>query len=82
MLAVTNTDARMDNIFTERLWRSLKYEAVYLHELSGAWGTCIAPDIVEAILDGRQPKGLKLAALLRDVPSAWEEQQKRLFAIQ
>ena len=23
----------MDNIFIERLWRSLKYEAVYLHEL-------------------------------------------------
>jgi putative transposase len=24
----------MDNIFIERLWRSLKYEAVYLHELA------------------------------------------------
>ena len=24
----------MDNIFIERLWRSLKYEAVYLHEMS------------------------------------------------
>jgi len=24
----------MDNIFIERLWRSLKYEAVYLNELS------------------------------------------------
>ena len=24
----------MDNIFIERLWRSMKYEAVYLHELS------------------------------------------------
>ena len=24
----------MDNIFIERLWRSFKYEAVYLHELS------------------------------------------------
>lgn len=24
----------MDNIFIERLWRSLKYEAVYLHELT------------------------------------------------
>ena len=23
----------LDNIFTERLWRSLKQEAVYLHEL-------------------------------------------------
>ncbi len=24
----------MDNIFIERLWRLLKYEAVYLHEIS------------------------------------------------
>ena len=24
----------LDNIFIERLWRSLKYEAVYLHELA------------------------------------------------
>ena len=23
----------LDNIFIERLWRSLKYEAVYLHDL-------------------------------------------------
>ena len=29
----------MDNIFIERLWRLLKYEAVYLHEIaaSGNW---------------------------------------------
>lgn len=27
----------MDNIFIERLWRSLKYEAVYLHELTGGF---------------------------------------------
>ena len=26
--------------------------------------TCLAPDIVEAILDGRQPKGLRLAEML------------------
>ena len=26
----------MDNVFIERLWRSLKYEAVYLHD-SGGW---------------------------------------------
>ena len=24
----------MDNIFIERLWRSLKYEAVHLHEIA------------------------------------------------
>ncbi len=27
----------MDNIFIERLWRSLKYEAVYLHELTDGY---------------------------------------------
>ena len=25
----------MDNVFIERLWRSLKYEEVYLHAWSG-----------------------------------------------
>jgi hypothetical protein len=36
--------------------------------------TCLAPDIVEAILDGRQPKGLRLAGVLGNRPIAWEEQ--------
>jgi hypothetical protein len=39
--------------------------------------TCLAPEIVEAILDGRQRKGSKLATLLRDIPMAWEEQRRR-----
>jgi hypothetical protein len=37
--------------------------------------TCLAPDIVEAILDGRQPKGLRLAEMLGNGPIAWEEQR-------
>jgi hypothetical protein len=37
--------------------------------------TCLAPDIVEAILDGRQPKGLRLAEVLGNGPVAWEEQR-------
>jgi len=37
--------------------------------------TCLAPDIVEAVLDGRQPKGLRLAELLGNGPLAWEEQR-------
>ena len=36
--------------------------------------TCLAPDIVERILDGRQPKALRLAELLGNGPLAWEEQ--------
>jgi hypothetical protein len=37
--------------------------------------TCLAPGIVEAILDGRQPKGLRLAELLGNGPLVWEEQR-------
>jgi hypothetical protein len=36
--------------------------------------TCLAPDIVEVILDGRQPKGLRLAEMLGNEPMIWEEQ--------
>jgi hypothetical protein len=38
--------------------------------------TCLAPDMVEAILDGRQPKGLRLAEMLRNTPAGWEEQRR------
>jgi hypothetical protein len=37
--------------------------------------TCLAPDIVEAVLDGRQPKGFRLAEMLGNGPLAWEEQR-------
>ena len=37
--------------------------------------TCLAPAIVEAILDGRQPKGLRLAEVLGNGPLSWEEQR-------
>ena len=36
--------------------------------------TLLAPDIVEAILDGRQPAGLQLDALLKPFPAEWEWQ--------
>jgi hypothetical protein len=37
--------------------------------------TCLAPDIVEASLDGRQPKGLRLVEMLGNGPGAWVEQR-------
>jgi hypothetical protein len=37
--------------------------------------TCLAPDIVEAILDGRQPRWLRLAEVLGNGPLAWDEQR-------
>ena len=38
--------------------------------------TLLAPDIVEAILDGRQPAGLQLDDLLNGFPLGWEEQSE------
>jgi hypothetical protein len=35
--------------------------------------SCLALDNVEAILDGRQPKGLRLAKLLGNVPLVWND---------
>jgi hypothetical protein len=40
--------------------------------------TLLAPDIQEAILDGRQAKSLQLAMLTGALPSAWEEQRQLL----
>jgi ParB-like chromosome segregation protein Spo0J len=37
--------------------------------------TCLAPDIVEAILDGRQAKGLRVAEVLGNGPLGWKEQR-------
>ena len=36
--------------------------------------TLMAPDLVEAILDGRQPDGLTLPAVVEDVPAIWADQ--------
>lgn len=38
----------------------------------------LAPDIVEAILDGRPPAGLQLSLLLGPLPSEWTEQRRIL----
>ena len=36
--------------------------------------TLLAPDLVEAALDGREPDGLSVRSLREGVPVAWEEQ--------
>jgi len=38
----------------------------------------LAPDIIEAILDGQEPDGLSLWGLRRDVPLLWREQRELL----
>jgi hypothetical protein len=40
--------------------------------------TLLAPDIVEAILDGLSAPEVTLDALLRPFPTAWEDQRKAL----
>jgi putative transposase len=54
----------MDNIFIERLWRSLKYEAIYLHELTdgfvaerviGEWIDFYNTKRPHSSFDGRTP---------------------------
>ena len=54
----------MDNIFIERLWRSLKYEAIYLHELTdgfkaerviGDWIDFYNTERPHSALDGATP---------------------------
>ena len=54
----------MDNIFIERLWRSLKYEAIYLHELTdgfvaerviGGWIDFYNTERPHSSFDGRTP---------------------------
>jgi hypothetical protein len=37
--------------------------------------TLLAPDIAQAILDGREPSGVSLERLVRTLPDAWEEQR-------
>jgi hypothetical protein len=40
----------------------------------------LAPDILEAIVDGRQPRSLTVRVLLRSIPLAWSD-QRALFGL-
>ena len=41
--------------------------------------TLLAPDIVDAILDGRKPPALTMARLMKPFPAAWEDQRAWLL---
>jgi hypothetical protein len=43
--------------------------------------TLLAPDIQEAILEGRQAKGMQLEELTRRMPGMWEEQRELITAL-
>jgi hypothetical protein len=38
----------------------------------------LAPDVVEAVLDGRQPAGMTLPELMEPFPVEWERQRETL----
>ncbi|MHB9038651.1 MAG: hypothetical protein ACYC64_18535 [Armatimonadota bacterium] len=40
--------------------------------------TLLAPDIIEAILDGNEPEGLSMRILSQPIPLDWREQRKTL----
>lgn len=42
--------------------------------------TLLAPDIVEAILDGRQPTRLQMDALLKPLPTEWMAQREQVLS--
>ena len=43
--------------------------------------TLLAPDIVEAIVDGRQPKAMQLGELTDAIPNEWEKQRTALLSL-
>ena len=70
---------RWERLLDDGKYRSAEAEGVtcsYVNRLLRL--TLLAPDIVEAILEGRQPKAIQLKELTRPVPSDWQEQRRRL----
>ena len=63
----------LDNIFIERLWRSLKYEAVYLHELrDGTESRSAHRDVDRLLQRGAPALGAGRAHARRDLPQRHE----------
>ena len=57
------------------LAREAKLSPEYVRNVLGC--AFLAPDIVEAILDGRQPLTLKFADLYKHIPLSWVEQRRQ-----
>jgi hypothetical protein len=56
------------------LARAVKLDRSYVGRILRL--TLLAPDIVEAILAGREPSGLSLERLTKALPDEWDEQRK------
>jgi hypothetical protein len=55
------------------LARNLEVDGSYVSRILKL--TTLAPDIVEAIINGEEPDGLSLAKLTRTFPEDWREQR-------
>ena len=58
------------------LARDLKLDCSYVRRILLL--TTLAPDIVEAFINGEEPEGVTLATLKRIFPEDWEEQRRAL----
>jgi hypothetical protein len=61
------------------LARNLEVDGSYVTRILKL--TTLAPDIVEAIINGEEPDGLSLAKLTRTFPEDWRE-QRRFFGVE
>jgi hypothetical protein len=64
-------------VSSAELAKAEKVNASYLSRILRL--TLIAPDVIEAILAGRQPSTLQLEDLLKPLPAAWVRQNGELF---
>lgn len=60
------------------LAKAEKVNASYLSRILRL--TLIAPEIIEAVLTGRQPSTLQLDDLLKPLPATWARQKAQLFS--
>jgi putative transposase len=83
----------MDNIFIQRLWRSLKYEAIYLHELTDGfkaervideWIDFYNTERPHSTFDGKTPaeaygvvRPMDMMDKPDDLPTSLQAQQKQ-----
>lgn len=58
------------------LARAIKLDNSYVARLLNL--TLLAPDIIQAILEGHEPSGLSLEKLTKNLPLDWVEQRKAL----
>ncbi len=61
------------------LARNLEVDGSYVTRILKL--TTLAPDIIEAIINGEKPDGLSLAKLTRTFPEDWRE-QRRFFGVE